>query len=1833
MNGDGLPDIVRVRHGDIRYWPGRGNGFWGTGDPAECPAGSFGQEQHVAMANTPRVAMFGDGPFLLGDVNGDGLADFVRVRFNAIDVYLNVDGMGWTERHVIANAPPNSAITNRVRLADVNGSGTPDILWGDGRAYRYIDLAGGVRPWVLTRIDNGLGASTELQYTTSVQEMLAAETAGQPWTSKAPTVAHVLSRVTHRDNLERVGRAAGTYVTEYTYRDAVYEGRQREFRGFRTVRSRTIGDANSPTSIAEATFLLGECVEEPDASGTCDVDERWRDNPREALKGLPVLAEQLDENGAYLSSAHTTYRLRRLYTGLDGRQVRHAFGASSESYRYDTSPFVPASSSVNLTDVELERTAGVVTQDVVRSVPLRSSGRARLRQSATVDRFGNTQDQVDHGCVEGCGAADETIFVHTTPERVAGDPSGWIFRSAESWLQGSHTPSVKRNHSAHTYDTRGLAISERIHVTGTLSLDRFHESSGKSVAPPPGSAISDGWYDTFNFDHDAFGNTVHTYGPAGHCSTGVLDSAFAQLVVQSSSSTGYPESTVGLAACGPYELTSLAEYDRGLGVITRLIGPGLQTSTATYDGFGRVTATYRPDPATPSTPSTVPSMTVEYILPMDGVTPVSQVHTKVQDGATADDPSFAESWTYVDGLGRTLATMTQDDGADWIVHGDVDFDAKGGVSRALSNYYAAPSMMPELWAELRSASGILSTSARYDAFGRVVETRGLDDAVTLHNVYHAMSTDAWDAADLEPGGAHEGTPSTVRIDGHGRRVATTERIHVGGQIESHATTVSYLPTGQPEVIARTGPGGAPVVRWMRYDSFGRMVLNVDPNTTTGFNASPSTNPDSMKAWRYAYDRLGQLVGTSDPRGCGTNHFYLADGRPLGDGYSPCRAEHADYSAPDLSIDETAAWEVFVKGDGLEVLYRHDGADPDAASVPGFPADPAILGANAGRVTSVSDRGAKTLFHYDGRGHATAVARRVAKPGVPADVLADRYAPHWYVKEASFDGAGRPTAESTGADVSELLGSNASSVVTTGYSKRGDVSSVASSYGELVSEAHHDVNGLTTQITYGDVAQTSTEFQYDVRHRLSSVLTQRGAPALWSATPPAYTPAPNPGAGPSVFQTVLEHYSYTYDVANNPTAITDLRDPAAWPTSFKPSTRQLQYDDLYRVTQVSYSSGNDDWASPFEEENGSSTAVTLPSPHVSFDKRVATQTFAYDAVGNTTSSDDDEHSFYDRSLGTVTNGVASAGPYQLKQAAQGSGTRAGELTSAYDAAGHLVSLALRRDGPCLPSGAVCSQRFAYEWNEVGQLSRARRWDLSPPGVADDPLPSGPAAAELRYAYAGGERVLKTAVDSAADELHTVYVYGSLELRRARFLTGDYERVAATEVPYLFAAGVRLARVYYSEEDLPTLSSGHQHVLFELPDHLGSASFVIDKETSELVEATRYQAYGATESDYRPDRWKAYRADHRFTGKEEDIEVGLLYFGARYYAPQLNRWISPDPLAVHEPGAADLNLYAYVHGRVLVAIDPFGLDDLDRFWGGFRAVGGAVEAVSTVIAASAACATGVGCGVGIALGVVGVVHGVDSAQAGVRQAITGEPVETYTQQGIAAAAKQVFQDEQAAQLAGVLGDIGLGLAVARGTTAVFKLTAAGRVTKDAIQVAKTASAATQSSSAVSAVDDSIEVARAAQAAKAAAPATGAGGYPTVLEHAASAGSGTASSLGQAAGGAPALTGAEAAQRAAGQAVPDIVYHYTTQAGAQGIQKTGLWSQSSATNVGNYTAQQAVELAGVKTPPTHVVEIANNGQFVLNRPPIVQPHPLGPGGALDLTNPRLVLPQCIICVRSVK
>ena len=71
----------------------------------------------------------------------------------------------------------------------------------------------------------------------------------------------------------------------------------------------------------------------------------------------------------------------------------------------------------------------------------------------------------------------------------------------------------------------------------------------------------------------------------------------------------------------------------------------------------------------------------------------------------------------------------------------------------------------------------------------------------------------------------------------------------------------------------------------------------------------------------------------------------------------------------------------------------------------------------------------------------------------------------------------------------------------------------------------------------------------------------------------------------------------------------------------------------------------------------------------------------------------------------------------------------------------------------------------------------------------------------------------------------------------------------------------------------------------------------------------------------------RLAYKITGKERDTESGNDYFGARYYASTMGRFLSPDPLFIDAQRLTDpqsLNLYSYVRNNPLGLTDDTGLD---------------------------------------------------------------------------------------------------------------------------------------------------------------------------------------------------------------------------------------------------------------------------------------------------------------------
>jgi len=1561
MNGDGLVDIVRVRSGQIIVWPGRGNGFWGTGDREDCFGSGYAVDRHIELENAPHFGYASGGRLFLADVNGDGFSDLTEVRATGADVYLNDSGMGFTERHVIDDVPFGGGLALAVEMTDLNGNGTADLVWGRADRYEMVDLAAGVQPHLLTRVDNGLGGTNEFEYQSSTEHMRVAASQGKPWQASAPITAPLVIRATTRDNLETVGFSGGRYVAEYRYRDPLFVGTDRSFRGFQQAEVRTLGDASSPTSVTTTSFVYGPC------ESTLACARSPEKGHLSAVDALPILVEQHNGLGLYLSTEHTGYALTELYKGRDGRRVVAVRPTQVDSYRYDTSAFVAGTRKDTLTDVSFALN-GASQSEIVHSVPVRAStGTAHIRARYEYDAVGHMTLAVSEGCVDGCPAgADEAVTTYSKFELPVGDRSGWQWREVHSYTTGARHPS-RRGEVRRKHDAYGNLVESRAVLSGTVGLYRVHAAGG-AVAPAPGDS-SGGTSTpveiiTGQTSYDRFGNATRVSLAGGRCAQNEFDGSYATHVTRTHRFVGGK----GADGCGTRDLWNDYAYDRGLNVVTAGTSVDGQPSAFTFDGFGRLTAITESDPQHPGQLGPNPSQLLTYWPPTDATqTPYSVVETSTLDGANNAESTYLVSYKAIDGLGRELMSISeadpsQGDAGDYVISGIIDRNAKGlGIRAYEPRFLANEGMSAPIgqWSQ-----GGRFSSQRYDTFGRVVETTGLDGAKSSRVVHHPLSADAYDALDDQVGGPRFGTYSTQVFDGFGRSRESVTRVIVNGQLELHRVRLDYLPSGETERVVQSRQGSPDVVRWFRYDSLGRLVLNAEPNTSLGFTADPEMAIANLRAHRYAYNDAGDLVGVSDARGCGVNYHYDAGGRITAADRSPCLAEHAAYTPPNLAT-----------GDGTEAFYRYDEAPSDAGTAVDAAGRPFALDAARlkGRLVSTSDRAVRTLYSYSALGELIGVAKQLARPGSAAATLASRYAPRWYVKAITLDAASRVVKETSGASQGAST-QGGESWVGYRYSGRGALIGVQSSYGALVHSAVVEATGQTTAVTYGDVAATERAFSYDTLQRLSTVQTFRGPPPLWSqASPPVGYPPPVAGSAPTR-QLALEDSELKYDAVGNITQIVDWRDPSLWPVSHGPVTRTFEYDDAYHLARTSYSyAGAAPWMSPYAAENAGQ-ATDKPSPHVSFAERPKTQTYGYDHLGNQIRTTDDAGGFYDRSLGLLSYGTPSRGPHQLTKASNrtvASGSRLGDLDIAYDAAGNMTDMVVRRDGGCLPSGASCWQRFRYDFSETSELARARRWDLTAAerptlGLIPSALPTRVPQADLRYAYdSAGLRTRKTAADGAGAERHTLYVFSTLELRSSDWTGTDYRLEARHEHVLLPMGGHGFARVFVTQAALPEVEGNQRHVLLNLSDHIGSGTISIDRETSELAERTTYMAYGARESDYRPDRWGALREPYGFGGKEEDIEVGLSYFGARYYSPYLGVWLSPDPGTIHEL-ASDLNPYSYAGGTPLMKVDPDG-----RYVA--IAAGGCL--IVFIVAAIV-----IGAAVGAGLGM---------AAYGTRVAITGEP----------------------------------------------------------------------------------------------------------------------------------------------------------------------------------------------------------------------------------------------------
>jgi RHS repeat-associated protein/uncharacterized repeat protein (TIGR01451 family) len=139
-------------------------------------------------------------------------------------------------------------------------------------------------------------------------------------------------------------------------------------------------------------------------------------------------------------------------------------------------------------------------------------------------------------------------------------------------------------------------------------------------------------------------------------------------------------------------------------------------------------------------------------------------------------------------------------------------------------------------------------------------------------------------------------------------------------------------------------------------------------------------------------------------------------------------------------------------------------------------------------------------------------------------------------------------------------------------------------------------------------------------------------------------------------------------------------------------------------------------------------------------------------------------------------------------------------------------------------------------------------------------------------------------------------------------------------YYHAAGRRVAMRVQDG------STGANQVHYLFADHLGSTNVTYNTATGSST-AQHYYPWGTV----RPGPNNALPTGYTYTG-QLDSGLGLMYYGARHYDPQLGRFISPDTI-VPDPGNPQaLNRYSYVLNNPLRYTDPTGMfseDQIEQF----------------------------------------------------------------------------------------------------------------------------------------------------------------------------------------------------------------------------------------------------------------------------------------------------------------
>ena len=189
----------------------------------------------------------------------------------------------------------------------------------------------------------------------------------------------------------------------------------------------------------------------------------------------------------------------------------------------------------------------------------------------------------------------------------------------------------------------------------------------------------------------------------------------------------------------------------------------------------------------------------------------------------------------------------------------------------------------------------------------------------------------------------------------------------------------------------------------------------------------------------------------------------------------------------------------------------------------------------------------------------------------------------------------------------------------------------------------------------------------------------------------------------------------------------------------------------------------------------------------------------------------------------------------------------------------------------------------------------------------------------YCYdSSGERVRKVVQKPGIIEEH-IYL-GGYEVYRRKFnnVLWDERETLTISDDQKTIVRIETKKVENGYTITPVSNQRYQY-----DNHLGSACLELDSSAN-IISYEEYHPFGTTSYRAGSSQTEVSLKRYKYCGKERDEETGLYYYGARYYAAWLGRFVSVDPMQFKYPYYTP---YQYAGNKPISYIDLDGLEPDD------------------------------------------------------------------------------------------------------------------------------------------------------------------------------------------------------------------------------------------------------------------------------------------------------------------